>query len=194
MYEQLKQIMREAGYEVSKGAEWLASDMQHFATFSRQVLGSTTPHLNHMLAYPGAFPHVIAKAEELAKGVVNTIEHAIEDIVKAVEPAAPVQTPVAEASPVEAPPVSAAQPDSSILDVSAAGQTDKQDLSATPPVAQEPAPAQEQPTEQPTEQPQRAAPAAEGTEPAVAEGAGQAAAEGTEQPAEGQSNEGQPQE
>lgn len=175
MYEKLKQIMREAGYEVSEGAEWLATDMQHFVTFSRHVLGSTTPHLNHMLAYPGAFPHVIARAEELAKGVITTIEHAVEhaveDVVEAFEPSVP------ETPPVE--PVTAPQSDSSVLDVSAAGQTDKQDLNDAPPPAVPQSDTQEQSADQP------AAQAAEGTEQST-EDAGQLA--------EGQPNEGQPQE
>lgn len=175
MYEKLKQIMREAGYAVSEGADWLASDMQHFVTFSRHVLGATTPHLNHLLAYPEAYPHVMARAGQLAEGFVPTVP-AAEPVAEAVE-----TTPVEDAPPAEP----AAQPDASILDVSASGQTEKQELNADQGTEQ---------AQEPTEQPPTG-------EQATSEGEKAADEQGTEQPedaekpADDQSNEGeQPQE
>lgn len=179
MYEKLKQIMREAGYAVSEGAEWLASDMRHFVTFSRQVLGATTPHLNHLLAYPEAFPHVISKADMLVSGAAEAPVQSAEQGAPQVEPQTPAE-PVAEpAEPVAPPPQ-----ESSVLDVSAAGQTDKQDLNATS--TEEPAPSSEQPpaasdADQGTEQ--GAGAAQEGTDAAQASDQGDDA----EKPADDQS-------
>lgn len=168
MYEKLKQLMREAGYAVSEGAEWLAADMQHFVTFSRHVLGATTPHLNHLLAYPEAFPHVTARADALSEGL---------SIPAASEPA---PTPVAEPQPIvdtpTTPPEAEEAPKtdtlSSALDVSASGQSEKQDLNPTEGSEQpsESAADAEQPTEQSTEQ---------------QHDEGSTSDEGTEQPTEG---------
>jgi hypothetical protein len=190
MYEKLKQIMREAGYAVSEGAEWLATDMQHFATFSRHVLGSTTTHLNHVLAYPEAFPHMMAKASELAQGVVSKVEELVEDVAQVFEaPTATQMSAPAEPAPVAEPTPLTPPADTSTLDVSASGQTEKQDLNPTP-AAEQAVDNQEQPAAQ-AEQPQDATGDAvktgdESTEPPAHEDAEKPVAD---QPTEGQSQE-----
>lgn len=176
MYEKLKQIMREAGYEVSKGVEWLATDMQHFVTFSRHVLGATTPHLNHLLAYPEAFPHVMNKAGQLADQAPAATE-AVAETPSSDEPVQPAEQAAQE--PKEEP-----KPEQlntgATLDVSATGQSEKQDLTSAP----------EQTTEQSS---QEQATQAQGTEQATQDQQETPAAD--QQGAADQSTEGeQPQE
>jgi len=185
MYEKLKQIMREAGYAVSEGGEWLATDMRHFVTFSRHVLGETTPHLNHLLAYPQAFPNVAPKLVELSETLTLDVSEPV------VQPAvdAPAE-PVAEPQPVVQEPAATEQQSSGVLDVSATGQSEKQDLSA----AQDPVAQGSTQGEQPAQGAEGEQPAqgAEGEQPS---GEQEQGAEQAEKPAGDESAEGeQPQE
>lgn len=145
MYAKLKQMMRAQGYTVSEGDDWAASDSAEFHVFSRLVLGVPARSPNHILAYPEAYPAVIAQ--------INAFD--------GIDP--PAAAPVAEPAAAPALLVPESEPEAAPID-----PPQTMDLSGSAPEAPQVLEVPEQPaqeTEQPAEE-STDAPAEESEQPA----------------------------
>jgi hypothetical protein len=150
MYAQLKQLLRDKGYTPSAGDNWNAGDTREFSTFAHFELGFHHEHGHRLLSHPDAFPEMWEKLRNLL-GSTPAPEQASVAVEVPSEPAPEPTAPAIVSAPVDDTP----QP----INLSAAGQAEKQELpEAAPeastepvveeaPVIEETAPVEEAPTE-----------------------------------------------
>ncbi len=157
MYAQLKKLMRSKGYNPSEGDEWNSGDTREFVHFAKFELGVAWEKAHQVISHPHAFPEAVAKLHAMMGGesILESAPAVVAAPVAAPEPVAP-PAPVIEHAPAE----------TQVFDLSAQGQTEKQEdpvVEAAPepvaeapvvedapvvePVAEEPAP--EAPVEEP---------------------------------------------
>lgn len=66
MYTQLKQLMRDHGYNPTEGGDWNGHDTQEFTTFAHFILAVPRKIAHRFLAYPQAFPDALDRLGALA--------------------------------------------------------------------------------------------------------------------------------
>jgi len=102
MYAKLKQAMTDAGYNVSEGDGWAATDTEQFTAFSRFVLGMQHVSPTQVMAYPQAFPVLasVFSSSTDSSALEKTDPAKNDDPMPPAEPEAP--APQVEDSPAQA--------------------------------------------------------------------------------------------